>query len=220
MAFLATLSELDEYRRLVAALRLVPVRFRVLIESDSFDYVSNCYQIRNEDTDEALCIPGEITWEYDFYSLPVQSHTWSEEHEYLFSTEIFGIQGDLRGRDQLTQVTLFTGLLLRDKDLVSGKRSTMSVYPTVSEELQNKVIGEDDIQDSIIPWCLRIEQQIRDADSKKINQRPSRAPIHCRTFDDTLGFLSSLSREGRYRQLVLRLENLKVIFRIFHRHLD
>jgi hypothetical protein len=166
-------------------------------------------QIRNEDT-TSVVVPGNIDWEYDFYSLPPDSHLWSDKHDKMFTTEIFTDTGERHGRSELTRIALFTGMLLHDKEFVDGQRDHTSQYPLVSAELRNAVIQGTEIDDYIMPWCRLVERQLWDAEANKIVSRPLRSPWKAKTWDQQCEFLMSLSREGDYRKAIRSIEALAV----------
>jgi hypothetical protein len=87
-------------------------------------------QIRNEDT-TSLVVPGNIDWEYDFYSLLPDSHSWPDEHQKMFVMELFTNTRERCGRSELTRIALFTSMLLRDKEFIDGQRDHTSQYPLV-----------------------------------------------------------------------------------------
>jgi hypothetical protein len=52
--------------------------------------ITDISQIRNEGGN-GVVVPGNLDWEYPLYSLPPDSHYWSEEHNSLFGTDILMI---------------------------------------------------------------------------------------------------------------------------------
>jgi hypothetical protein len=57
-----------------------------------YQTITDILQIRNEDGDSVV-VPGNLDGEYPLYSLPPDSHCWSEEHHFLFGTDMFDDSG-------------------------------------------------------------------------------------------------------------------------------
>ena len=158
----------------------------------------------------SLSLATYIDWKYRHYLLPPDSHCWSEEHNSLFGTDIFGNSGEWHGRLELSKLTLFAGMLLQDKDFVDGKREHIPQYPLVSSALRSSIIGDGEIDDHIMPWCRQVEHQLGDAGTNKIVWRPFRSPQDAKGWDQTRDFLMSLSRKVEYRKAVRNIKDLKV----------
>ena len=102
-------------------------------------------------------------------------------------------------------------MLLRDREFVDSEREHTPQYPAVTAQLQKSIIAGNEIDDHIMPWCRRVEQQLGNAEVNKILLRPSRSPQDVtRGWDQTRDFLMSLSWELNYRKVVQSIKDLNV----------
>ncbi|KIJ60683.1 hypothetical protein HYDPIDRAFT_32104 [Hydnomerulius pinastri MD-312] len=183
-------------------------------ETDFKDMVQKLCLAPANKTKLDIKIPGKVNWNHKTrsFSLGPASHKWSPVHIELFGADIFCQFGEPQGRPSLLRYALFTGMLLWDHDILSGKVDLTDTYPSIPKGLKGagKVIAMEAINNHILPWCHWVARLLQEVRSKSILARPLRSPADAKgSWVKTQEFLFSLSSQADYRKLVMRLDILE-----------